>query len=346
MSLALGEIAVRYGCELHGDPDASVDRVATLADAAPGSISFLANPAYRSQLADTRATAVILAPDEAGECRTNCLVTANPYAVYAQVAAELFPEPPLQPGIHPSAVIGNDCELGEGCQIGAGAVLGDCVRLGNNCYVGPNCVVERDVSLGSDCRLIANVTVYHGVVMGQRCRVHAGAVIGSDGFGNAADADGWIKVPQLGSVQIGDDVEIGANTCIDRGAIGDTCLGNDVKLDNLVQIGHNVIIGDHTAFAGQSGVAGSTVIGSRCLIGGATGLNGHIEIADGVSIMGRGNVTKSITAPGVYASVLGVEEAGKWRKIAARVKRLDAMAVKLRELEKLLKSRQGDQGKD
>ena len=342
MSLALGEIAVRYGCEVHGDPDAAVERVATLAAAEAGAISFLANPVYRSQLADTRATAVIVSPEDAGDCQTNCLVTANPYAVYAQVAQDLYPEPEPAEGVHKSAVIGSNCQIGSGTEIAAGAVLGERVSLGENCCIGPNCVIGDDVTIGNHCRLFANVTIYHAVVIGQRSRVHSGAVIGSDGFGNAADQDGWIKVPQVGGVTIGDDVEIGANTCIDRGAIDDTRLGNDVKLDNQVQIGHNVSIGDHTAFAGQAGAAGSATIGSRCLIGGGVAINGHIEIADGVTIMGRGNVTRSIADPGVYASVFGVEEAGKWRKIAARVKRLDAMAQRLRALEKALKSQRED----
>ncbi len=341
MSLALGEIAVQFGCEIHGDPDVTVDCVATLAEAGPGSVSFLSNPVYRSQLAATRASAVIIAPDDAADCPTNCLVTGNPYVVYAQVAQLLYPAALPRAGRHPSAVVGADCDIGNGTEIAAGAVLGDRVSVGERCYIGPNCVIGDDVVIGSDSRLFASVSVYHGVAMGRRVRVHSGAVIGADGFGNAADQDGWIKVPQVGSVNIGDDVEIGANTCVDRGAIGDTRLGNDVKLDNQVQIGHNVIIGDHTAMAGQCGIAGSATIGARCLIGGGVAVNGHIEIVDNVSIMGRGNVTKSITTPGVYASVFGVEEAGKWRKIAARVKRLDAMAGRLRALENRLESLRG-----
>ncbi len=338
MGLALGEIAVQFGCEIHGDPDVTVDCVATLADARQGSVSFLSNPVYRSQLAATKATAVIVGPEDAAACPTHCLVTSNPYAVYARVARQLYPEPAPRAGQHPSAVIGAGCEIGNGTEIAAGAVLGDRVRVGKRCYIGPNCVIGDDVVIGSDSRLFASVTIYHGVAMGRRTRVHSGAVIGADGFGNAADQDGWIKVPQVGSVTIGDDVEIGANTCVDRGAIGDTRVGNDVKIDNQVQIGHNVVIGDHSAMAGQCGIAGSATIGARCLIGGGVAVNGHIEIVDNVSIMGRGNVTRSITTPGVYASVFGVEEAGKWRKIAARVKRLDAMAGRLRALEDGLKS--------
>lgn len=344
VALTLGEIAVRYGCELHGDPDTVINRVATLAGAADGSVSFLANAGYRSQLSRTGASAVILAPADVDTCPVSCLVSSNPYAVYALVAQALYPEPPAQPGVHPSAVIGADCVLGEGVSVAAGVVLGDRVTIGDRSVLGPNCVVGDDVTIAADCRFIASVTLYHDVKIGARCRVHAGSVIGSDGFGMAPGESGWIKVPQVGSVVIGNDVEIGANCCIDRGAIDDTRLEDDVKLDNQVQIAHNVVIGAHTAIAGQSGVAGSTTIGERCLIGGSVAVSGHIKVADGVTVMGRGNVSKTIEKPGVYSAVFSVEEAGKWRRIAARVKRLDSMATKLRELEAALKKLA--QGKD
>lgn len=344
MGLALGDIAIRYGCELHGDPDVTVSRVATLASAGSGSIAFLANPAYRRQLAACRATAVILSAKDTDECTTNCLVATNPYAVFARVAQELYPDPVLRAGVHPDATVGVGCELSSTCHVAAGAVLGDRVVVGDNCYVGPNCVLGDDVRLGRDTQLLANVTLYHKVTLGERCRIHAGTVIGADGFGIAPDEAGWVKVPQIGGVVVGNDVEIGSNCSIDRGAIEDTRLGNGVKLDNMVQIAHNVVIGDHTAIAGQSGVAGSAVVGQRCLIGGSVAISGHIEIADDVSIMGRGSVSKSILTKGVYSSVLAVEEAGKWRKIAARVKRLDAMATKLRELENSVKALMGSKG--
>ena len=344
MGLAIGDIAIRYGCELHGDPDVTVSRVATLAAAESGSIAFLANPAYRKQLSTSRATAVILGAKDADACSTHCLVAANPYAVFARVAQELYPEPVMRPGVHVDATVGAGCELSASCHIAAGAVLGDRVVVGENCYIGPNCVLGDDVRLGRDTQLIANVTLYHNVVLGDRCRIHAGTVIGADGFGIAPDDGGWVKVPQIGGVVLGDDVEVGSNCSIDRGAIEDTRLGNGVKLDNMVQIAHNVVIGDHTAIAGQSGVAGSATVGRRCLIGGSVAISGHIDIADDVSIMGRGSVSKSIPAKGVYSSVFAVEEAGKWRKIAARVKRLDAMAVKLRELETSVKALMANMG--
>ncbi|MBT8422084.1 MAG: UDP-3-O-(3-hydroxymyristoyl)glucosamine N-acyltransferase, partial [Gammaproteobacteria bacterium] len=273
----------------------------------------------------------------APDCPVPCLVTPNPYAIYAHVAQMLYPEPPLQSGVHPSAVVDDDCQLGAGVEVCAGVVIGAGTVIGDRAYIGPNTVIGNNVTLGADTRLFAQVTLYDGVTLGERCRIHAGTVVGSDGFGIAPSDTGWVKVPQIGSVVIGNDVEVGANCCIDRGAIDDTRLGDDVKLDNQVQIAHNVVIGAHTAIAGQSGVAGSTTIGERCLIGGSVAVSGHLTVADNVSVMGRGSVSRSIDQPGVYSAVFSVEEAGKWRKIAARVKRLDAMAGKLRELESAVK---------
>ena len=341
MALTLGELAVRYGCELRGDPAASVERVGTLAEGEAGALGFLANPGYRAQLADTRLTAVVLEAAEADACPCNSLVTPNPYEVYARIAAELYPARALQPGVHASAVTGAGFHAGDGCEIAAGVVIGDDVSLGANVYVGPNCVIGNGVSVGAGSRLTANVTLYDGVTMGERCCIHANTVIGSDGFGNAQTSAGWISVPQVGSVVLGDDVDIGANTAIDCGAIEDTRIGNNVRIDNLVQIGHNVVIGDHTAIAGQSGVAGSARIGRRCLIGGSVAINGHIDIVDDVIVMGRGNVSRSIDSPGVYSNAFAVEEAGKWRRIAARIKRLDSTASRIRKLESAVKSLTG-----
>ena len=334
MSLRLEEIAVRFGCELKGDPNASVTHVATLAKATAGSISFLANKGYRSQLSTTEATAVILTAADVADCQVNSLITENPYEVYARVTQVLFPERQLLPGLHSAACIDKSSSIPESCEIAAGAVIAENVVLGENVYVGANCVIAENVCIGDGTRLIANVSIYKDVRIGCRCLVHAGTVIGSDGFGMAPSATGWVKVPQVGSVILGDDVEIGANCTVDRGAIGDTCIGNDVKIDNLVQIAHNVVIGDHSALAGQVGVAGSAIIGANCMIGGAAAISGHLEIADNVSIMGRATVTRSIAAAGVYSSVWPTQEAGAWRKMVARVKRLDSMAKRLKELER------------
>jgi len=220
------------------------------------------------------------------------------------------------------------------CEIGAGAVLGENVELGERVCVGPNTVIGDDSVLGNDTRLMANVTLYHNVRIGERCLLHSGVVVGADGFGIAQTASGWRKVPQVGGVTIGNDVEIGAASTVDRGAIDDTCIGNGVKLDNLTQVGHNVVVGEHTVMAAQSGIAGSTTVGARCVIGGRAAISGHLTVCDDVYLLGRASVSRSISTPGAYSSVLPVEEAGKWRKLAARFKRLDEMAKKIRDLER------------
>ena len=338
MAIRLADLAVRYGCELHGDPDREVSCVGTLDAAGPNAISFLANPQYRKQLATTSAAAVILGPDAAADCPVPSLVTTNPYAVYAAVAAELHPLARLNAGVHPRASVSSSAVIGAGSEVPAGAVVGQNVHIGDHVLVGPNCVIGDDSVIGADTRLMANVTFYNRVRVGSRCIFHAGVVLGADGFGIAQTPTGWRKVPQVGGVVIGNDVEIGANSCVDRGAIEDTVVGNGVKLDNQVQIGHNCRIGDHTAVASQSGVSGSTTVGARCVIGGKAAVAGHLVICEDVFIAGRASVTKSIAKPGVYSSVFPAEEAGIWRKLVARFKRLDEMATRLKQLEKQLKS--------
>lgn len=338
MAIRLADLAVRYGCELHGDPDREVSCVGTLDSAGATAITFLANPQYRKQLATTSAAAVILSPDAVADCPVPSLVTTNPYAVYAAVAAELYPLPQLTAGVHPQASVSSSAVIGAGSEVAAGAVVGRNVRIGDHVLVGPNCVIGDNSAIGAETRLIANVTLYNNVRVGSRCIFHAGAVVGADGFGIAQTPVGWRKVPQVGGVVIGNDVEVGANSCIDRGAIEDTVVGNGVKLDNQVQIGHNCRIGDHTAMASQSGVSGSTVVGARCVIGGKAAVAGHLVICDDVFLAGRASVTKSIATPGVYSSVIPIEEAGVWRKLVARFKRLDEMSTRLKKLEKQLKS--------
>lgn len=339
MTMTLGQLAVRHGCELRGDPDAVVERVATLADAGPGSVGFLANPAYRSQLAATRATAVILRAADLGECPVAALLAKDPYAVYARVAAELHPAPPVRPGIHRTAVLGASVDVPESCQIGPGAVLGDGVTLGERVCIGANAVIGEAVAIGADTRIAAGAVIYGGARLGSRCVIHAGAVIGADGFGFARDRDGsQIKVPQIGGVVIGDDVEIGACTTIDRGAIGDTVIGDGVKLDNQIQVGHNVHIGAHTVMAGQSGVSGSTTIGARCTIGGKVGIAGHIHIADDVVIGGGTSVPGSITVPGVYAGGgTPADTLQRWRRNMVRFGQLDEIARRLLAIEKRIR---------
>lgn len=339
MATTLGQLAVRHGCELHGDPDSVVDRVATLADAGPGSIGFLANPAYRAQLAATRATAVILRAADVGDCPVAALLAKDPYVVYARIAAELHPAPPLRPGVHPAAVLGVAIDVPESCEIAPGAVLGDGVSLGERVSIGANTVIGEGVSVGADTRIAAGAVIHSGTRLGSRCVIHSGAVIGADGFGFARDRDGsQIKVPQIGGVVIGDDVEIGACTTIDRGAIGDTVIGDGVKLDNQIQVGHNTRIGAHTVIAGQSGVSGSTTIGARCTIGGKVGIAGHIQIADDVVIGGGSSVPGSILKPGVYAGgATPADVLQRWRRNMVRFGQLDEIARRLLAVEKRIK---------
>ncbi|MBT8144302.1 MAG: UDP-3-O-(3-hydroxymyristoyl)glucosamine N-acyltransferase [Gammaproteobacteria bacterium] len=333
--MSVGDIAVRYGCRVAGDPDVVVDHVATLQSAGPGAITFLANPRYRRWLADTGASAVILEAGDAGECPTTALISDNPYALYARVATELSPPRTLVPGIDAGASVADSAAVPADCEIGPQAVIEADVVLGKRVYVGPGVVIGHGARIGDDTRLLANVTVCHGVDIGQRVIIHPGSVIGADGFGIARETDGWFKVPQLGSVTIGNDVEIGSCTSIDRGAIEDTVIEDGVKLDNQIQVAHNVYIGAHTVVAACSGISGSTRIGKRCMIAGAVGFVGHLEIADDVIITGQTMVNRSINEPGgVYSSALPMDEARQWRRNSARFRRLDDMAKRLRQLEK------------
>ncbi|MEO8016945.1 MAG: UDP-3-O-(3-hydroxymyristoyl)glucosamine N-acyltransferase, partial [Pseudomonadota bacterium] len=336
MTVTLGELAVRFGCELRGDPSAVVDSVAALAQAGPRSITFLANPKYVAQLADTRAGAVILDARSAASAPVPVLVVGNPHATYARVATLLHPEPPLQPGIHAHAVVESSAFVDPSAQVCAQAFVGGGARIGARCFVGPGTVIERNAILGDDSRCVARAFIGHGVVIGRRCIVQPGAVIGGDGFGYAPEKSAWIKVPQIGGVNIGDDVEIGANTTIDRGALGDTIIEEGVKLDNLIMIAHNVRIGAHSALAACVAIAGSSVLGKRCILGGKAGLTGHVTLCDDVVVQGTSFISHSISRPGVYSSALPSEEASVWRRIVGRIKRLDLMAKRLREVEKRL----------
>jgi UDP-3-O-[3-hydroxymyristoyl] glucosamine N-acyltransferase len=334
VAVSLGELAVRFGCALRGDPDTPIERVATLANADPQALAFLANPRYRAQLADTRAAAVLLSEASAAECRTAMLLCDNPYATYARIAALLHPPAPLTPGVHPSAVVAMSARLDPSAEIGACAAVGPNAAIGARSLIGPHCVLAEGVTLESDVRLVARVTLGRGVRIGARSVLQPGVVIGADGFGFAPESGRWLKVPQLGSVRIGADVEIGANTTIDRGAIEDTIIEEGVKLDNLIQIGHNVRIGAHTAIAACTGVSGSTTIGKRCMIGGMVGFAGHISVADDVVITGCSAVSNSIASAGVYSATLPIEEARTWRRLVARFKRSAALEARLRALER------------
>lgn len=317
----LGELAVRFGLELKGDPAIRVAHVATLAQARPGSVSFLANSRYRRNLATTRASAVVIAPAELEGCPVAALVDPNPYLGYARIAALLYPEPQAPAGIHPTAVVAPGAHIAASAAVGPLAVIEGEVRIGERAVVGPGCIVQRGAEIGPDTRLVSRVNVYPGVRIGARGLVHAGAVIGADGFGFAPDGGTWYKVPQVGSVRIGDDVEIGANTTIDRGAIDDTVIEHGAKLDNQIQVGHNVTIGEHTAIAACTGISGSTTIGRRCMVGGMVGFAGHLNIADDVVITGCSLVSASIREAGSYSSGMPAVPTRAWRRMVAHLRR-------------------------
>jgi UDP-3-O-[3-hydroxymyristoyl] glucosamine N-acyltransferase len=317
-------LAVRFGLALRGEPELRVSRVATLAHADSGTLSFLANPRYRKQMEATRATAVLVDPDHAVDCPVAALIDPNPYLAYARIAAVLHPAAPMAAGIHATAVVAAGARVAASAGIAPLAVIEEDAEIGERVFVGPGCIVQRGARVGADSRLIARVVLYPGVRIGQRCIVHAGAVVGADGFGFAPDRGTWIKVPQLGGVWIGDDVEIGANTTIDRGAIDDTVVGHGVKLDNQIQVGHNVSIGAHTAIAGCVGISGSTSIGERCMIGGGVGIAGHLTIVDDVVVTGCSLVSASIKQAGSYSSGMPAVETRRWRRMVAQLRRLGA----------------------
>lgn len=329
----LGELAARFGLTLRGDPDAVVRSVATLQGATEGTVSFLANRKYRRHLAATAATAVVVDEATADACPVHALIALDPYVAYARIAAVLHPEPVAEPGVHPTAILDPTANVAASASVGPHVVVGADCRIGERAVLGAGVVLGPGCVVGNDSRLAARVTCYRGVTIGARCLIHSGAVLGADGFGLAHDRNGWVKVPQIGGVTLGDDVEIGANTTIDRGAIDDTVVGNDVKLDNQIQIGHNVRIGDHTAIAGCVGISGSTTVGSRCLIGGAVGIAGHLDIADGVVVTGLTMVSRSLTEPGMYSSATPAMEAGDWRRVVARLRHLDELFDRVRRLE-------------
>lgn len=334
MSVSLGELAVRFGCELRGDPDVRVSRVAALSHAAPDAVAFLANAKYRRELASTLAGGVILDAASADSCPTVALIAANPHATFARIAAVLHPYPVAPAGVHASAVVAPDALVDPTAHVGPHVVIGASVTIGPRAFVGPGCVLQSGARLGADVRLAARVIVCHDVVIGARTLVQPGAVIGGDGFGFAPERGAWLKVPQVGTVRIGEDVEIGANTTIDRGAIEDTVIEDGVKLDNQIQIGHNVRIGAHTAMAACVGVSGSSTIGRRCQIGGAVGIAGHLSICDDVIVTGMSLVSHSITVPGVHSGAIPTEPASVWRRIVGRVKRLDSLAARVTQLER------------
>ncbi len=334
MALTLAELAAQLGADLRGDGARTVSAVATLQHAGPDDLSFLANRRYRRYLPSTRAGVVVLAPEDAEFSPVPVLISDNPYAAYAEAARLLFPPPPLQQGVHPSAVVDPAAQIDDSAWIGPHCVIEADAVIGPRVQIGAACIVGRGSRVGEACRLVARVTILHGVTLGRRVTLHPGTVIGSDGFGMANVGGTWKPVPQLGGVLIGDDVDIGANTTVDRGTVEDTVIEEGVKIDNQVQIAHNVFIGAHTAIAGCVGISGSARIGRHCTLAGGVGIVGHLEITDHVHITAMSMVTRSITRPGSYSAGTPLMPNPQWRRNAVRMRSLDDMARRLKELEK------------
>ena len=322
---AASELAQRFELELRGE-DRPVHGVATLSGATPAQLGFLANPRYRGQLAETAAGVVVLRAEDAETRTGTVLIARDPYTTFAKIAALFERNRACDACIHPTAAIDPSATVDASAYIGPHVAIGAISRIGAGAIIGPGCVIGDACEVGEGCELVARVTLVTRVRLGRRVLVHPGAVLGADGFGIAMDHGRWIKVPQLGGVVVGDDCEIGANTTIDRGALGDTVLEEDVRLDNQIQVGHNVRIGAHTAMAGCSAVAGSATIGRHCLVGGGAGILGHLEVCDRVVITAMSLVTHSIREPGEYSSGTPLMDNRSWRKSAARFKQLDRIA--------------------
>ncbi|MDR0775170.1 MAG: UDP-3-O-(3-hydroxymyristoyl)glucosamine N-acyltransferase [Azonexus sp.] len=333
--LSLADIAARLGGDVLGDAQTRIHQIAPLTSAGAGEIGFLTNLKYRDQLQTTRASAVILAPEFADAVSLPRIICKNPYAYYARLAALLNPPVAAIPGVHALA----DCAspVPASARIGAHVSIGAGVALGEGVVIHPGCVIGDGAAIGDGSVLYPNVTVYAGCRIGSRCILHSGAVIGADGFGFAPDGGQWVKIPQIGRVIVGDDVEIGANTTIDRGALDDTLVGDGSKIDNQVQIAHNCIIGRHCVIAGSVGMAGSVTLHDNVILGGAAMISGHVSIASGAVISGGSLVMKNITRPGRYTSVFPLEEHSRWVRNAAHVRHLARLAERVSELEKKLK---------
>ncbi len=332
----LGQLAERLGATLRGSADRQISGLATLQDAQPQQLSFLANPQYRKFLSQTQAGALLLTVADAEGYAGDALLVANPYLAYAELSHLFDRKPQAVGGVHPTAVVAADAQVHASASIGPYAVIETGAQIASGVTVGAHCVIGARSVIGEGGWLAPRVTLYHDVHIGKRVVIQSGAVLGGEGFGFANEKGVWQKIAQIGGVSIGDDVEIGANTTIDRGALADTLVGNGVKLDNQIMIAHNVQIGDHTAMAGCAGISGSTKIGKHCMIAGGVGMVGHIEVCDNVFVTGMTMVTRSITEPGSYSSGTAMQPAGEWRKSAARIRQLDEMARRLQQLEKRL----------
>ncbi len=341
MEKNLGELATFLDAKLIGDPAIIINGLATLELASQAQVSFFHDVKYLPHLKNTKASAVILSESMLDQCSTACLVVKDTRVAHAKIASLFAYHPKVKPGIHPTAVIGENCKIDPTASIGPFAVIEDDVQVGAHTLIGAYCFVGEGCELGESCRLDARVTLYHHIKLFNRVMIASGTVIGADGFGYAFHAGRWSKVAQIGRVILEDDVEVGANTTIDRGAVGDTLIRQGVKLDNLIQIGHNVEIGNHTAIAACTGVAGSTKIGRYCMIGGGVGILGHIEITDQVNIIGMTGVSTPIKEKGTYASGVPLLTLHDWKKSIVRIAQLDKIAKRIHKLERIFK-KEGD----
>lgn len=340
---SLEDIVAELGGELVGDADVRVYRMASLAQAEAGHITFVSNPKYLSQLAATRASAVIVAPASRDATAIPRIVTENPYAYFARLSGLMNPVPATVAGIHATAVIDDTAELAPGCSVGAHVVIGKNAKLAENVVIAAGSIIGEGVNIGANSRIAANVVIYHDCMIGSHCVISSGTVIGADGFGYAEENRQWVKIPQIGRVVIEDHVEIGANTTIDRGALDDTVIEQGVKLDNLIQIGHNCRIGAHTVIAGCVGIAGSASIGKHCKIGGAAMILGHLEIADDVTVSPGSMITRSLSKADTYTALMPFQPHDEWLRTAANVRRLGEMVDRIKQLERMVSQMQDTQ---
>ncbi|MDO7910824.1 UDP-3-O-(3-hydroxymyristoyl)glucosamine N-acyltransferase [Pseudomonas monteilii] len=333
-TITLGQLAETLGATLQGAESVSITGLATLQEAGPGELSFLANPQYRKYLEGCTAAAVLLKAADAEGFQGNALIVADPYLAYARISHLFDPKPKAAAGIHPSAVVADDAQVDATASIGPFVVIESGARIGPAVTIGAHCVIGARCVIGEGGWLAPRVTLYHDVTIGKRVVIQSGAVLGGEGFGFANEKGVWRKIAQIGGVRLGDDVEVGVNTAVDRGALSDTVIGDGVKLDNQIQIAHNVQVGDHTAMAACVGISGSTRIGKHCTIAGGVGMVGHIDVCDNVFVSGMTMVTRSITEPGAYSSGTAMQPLADWRKSAARIRQLDDMSKRLAQLEK------------
>jgi len=342
MGILLAELAKQLGAQLRGDASLEITGLAAPEHAGPNDLTFIASSRYQKVLGSIRPGALLVSAIHADQFHGNALVVSNPHLAFARAANLFFPPAPMPSGVHSSAAVDPRATIDSSAWVGPLAVIQANAIIEAGAFIGPGCHVGENARIGRGTRLVERVSVLHDCVLGEDCIVWPGAVIGADGFGYARDGERWEKVPQLGRVVIGRAVEIGANTTIDRGAIDDTIIGDGVKIDNLVQVAHNVMIGENTAIAGCVGIAGSAVIGRRCALGGQVGVAGHLEITDDVTILGTSLVASSITEPGVYSSSIKAEPVDRWRRNAARLRKLDELAERVKHLEKQIKAMSGE----